>query len=401
MTLDAVPSNNARKRVTAAGWLVAAGPGPEVCIATSTRLASAESTFILAHMARLPARVSILSGLEPPPLNEDGVGVAPSVFQRVLPAVWRRLGRPAISSAQDLAVARHLRRSGARALLAEFGPTAAQLVRPCRIAAVPLVAHFHGYDASVKRLIEHYGRYEELFAHAAAVIAVSRQMEQQLLDLGAPRERLHLIHYGVDTDRFQGADPAASPPRFVAVGRFVEKKAPELTILAFRKVLASVADARLEMIGDGPLLGPAQRLSAALELDRAISFPGRLDPPEVALRLSTARAFVQHCVTARDGDAEGTPNTLLEASATGLPIVATRHGGIPDIVAERKTGFLVPEEDADGMAERMILLAKNPRLAGQMGRAGRRHVVRNHSIEESIGRLWSVIESAIEVAVAP
>jgi len=212
--------------------------------------------------------------------------------------------------------------------------------------------------------------------------------------MGADARRLHYIPYGVDTTQFAGAEPGHAPPVFLAVGRFVEKKAPETTLLAFMKVRQSVPDARLVFIGDGPLLSVCRRISRALGLDCAVTFRGYEPPATIARVLATARAFVQHSVTASDGDAEGTPVSILEAMAAGLPVVSTRHGGIKDVVVEGETGFLVDEGDVEGMAERMAALAADAALAARLGAAGRRRALDLFTIETSIARLWEVVRTA-------
>jgi glycosyltransferase involved in cell wall biosynthesis len=397
--LAALPAGKARellgrRRISRGGWILADGQGPAVCVATSTPNALSESTFIRAHMQRLPARVTVLAGLEPPPLSEDDLPVAASKRDRILRAAGRRLLRRDFAKATDAAIARHLLRERVTAVLAEYGPTGARLLSACRLARIPLIVHFHGYDASVRKVVEGHGRYAKLFAGAAAVIAVSRDMEARLLALGAPPERLHYIPYGVDTALFAAGDPAHAPPVFVSVGRFVEKKSPELTLVAFRKVRDEVPEARLVMIGDGPLLGPAQRLARALALDEAVTFRGAEPPSVVAAALAGSRAFVQHSVTALDGDEEGTPLSVIEASAAGLPVVATRHAGIKDVVVEGVTGYLVAEGDVDAMAGHMIRLAREPELAAGLGRAGRARAGEHFSIERRIGELWEVIRGA-------
>ena len=96
-----------------------------------------------------------------------------------------------------------------------------------------------------------------------------------------------------------------------------------------------------------------------------------------------------------DGDSEGTPVAILEAGAAGLPVVATRHAGIKDVVIERETGFLVDEGDIGTMADHMIQLAQSPSFAGTMGQQARKHIAGNFSLEKGIGRLWTVLENAI------
>jgi glycosyltransferase involved in cell wall biosynthesis len=105
---------------------------------------------------------------------------------------------------------------------------------------------------------------------------------------------------------------------------------------------------------------------------------------------------VQHSVTANDGDSEGTPNAVLEAGASGLPVVSTRHAGIKEAVIEMKTGLLVDEGDIDGMAQHMIRLAKDSALAASLGKTAREWISAEYSMDKSIGKLWSIIESVID-----
>ena len=139
----------------------------------------------------------------------------------------------------------------------------------------------------------------------------------------------------------------------MAAGRFVDKKAPHLTLLAFRKVLEHFPDAELVIVGDGPLLPVCRDLVRYYRMDANVTLPGVVTPGEVCEQFSHCAAFVQHSVTGRNGDMEGTPVAVLEAAAAGLPVIATRHAGIPDVVCHGQTGLLVDEHDVDGMATAM------------------------------------------------
>jgi glycosyltransferase involved in cell wall biosynthesis len=180
---------------------------------------------------------------------------------------------------------------------------------------------------------------------------------------------------------------------FVAVGRLVEKKAPQLTIEAFAKVLAVHPTARLRFIGTGPLREQCEEL-AKLRCGRAVEFLGEQPHDAVVRELQTARAFVQHSVVAPDGDMEGMPVSVIEAGASGLPVVSTRHSGIADIVVDGVTGFLVEEGGVDAMAARMAELVERPALAGALGRAARRRVEMHFGIDASIDRLRRILEHA-------
>jgi glycosyltransferase involved in cell wall biosynthesis len=136
------------------------------------------------------------------------------------------------------------------------------------------------------------------------------------------------------------------------------------------------------------------QLAAALRLSDRVHFPGVQSHSQVAEWLGHARAFAQHSVTTTYGDSEGTPVAVLEAAATGLPVVATAHAGIQEAVISGETGFLVPELDVAGMAKAMIRLAEDSQLAGQMGERGRDHMKERYSIETTIGVLSEILHRA-------
>ncbi|HEY7203327.1 MAG TPA: glycosyltransferase [Methylomirabilota bacterium] len=372
--------------------------GPVVCVATPD-IEVVSETFIRNHITRLPMAVCVVHGQ---PVARDEQGRLLRGPGGLVGRAVRKLGRMARGEGYDAradldrALARHLRRRGARVVLAEYGVTAVELLRACQIAGVPLVAHFHGFDAYQQAILtEGCGRrYRELFDYAHGVVAVSLHMRDQLIRLGAPAERVHVIPCGVDTRLFGLADPGSAPPLFLAVGRFVEKKAPHLLIMAMKHVLAACPDARLTMIGGGPLLPVCRQLAAALDVSHAVDFRGPQDQDVVARHMQRARVFVQHSITASDGDSEGTPISVREAQVSGLPVVGTRHTGILDCVREGESGFLVDEQDVESMAERMIRLAKDPRVAARLGGTGRRIALERYPLDRSLAQLGEVLRAA-------
>ena len=351
-------------------------------------------SFIRAHIERLPATTVAIDGYIP---AIDGRPIlSGGIIARAARKVQRKIRRQPWDEDITRAYQRAFQGPQPAAVLAEFGPTAARLLEPCRRAGLPLIAHFHGYDSSVRSVIEeHRDSYPRVFEQAAAIIGVSRAMCRTLAGLGAPVDKLHYCPYGVDLQRFHPADPSAAPPTVLAVGRLVEKKAPHLSILAFADVHRRHPEARLRIIGDGPLHGPCADLVAALGLTDAVTFLGALEHEAIGHEMRSARCFIQHSVQAANGDCEGTPNTIIEAGASGLPVVSTRHAGIPDVVIEGETGFLVDERDAAGMAECISRLIADPAMAGRMGRAASRHISAEFAIERRLSQLWSIIEAAI------
>lgn len=350
-------------------------------------------TFIVAHINRLPARVVPVSGFLP---RIDGRPVL-SWPARALYRAWRGISRSSTDSATR-AYLKVFRQYQPFAVLAEYGNMGVNVMKACEAAAIPLIVHFHGFDASMHEVTTQNAKtYPVLFQTAAAVIAVSRPMQRKLVSLGAPPDKVHRAFCGVDCRAFHGGDPAKAPAGFITVGRFTAKKAPDLTLRAFAKVHRAHPEAELRMIGDGVMLPDCRKLARDLGVADAVTFLGAQPPAVVQAEMRRARCLVQHSIEAPSGDSEGTPISVIEAGATGIPVVATRHAGIPDIVVDGVTGFLVEEHDVDGMAERMIHIVEDPDLAGRLGQVARVRIERHFSIEQSIDRLWKIVESSARV----
>ena len=354
---------------------------------------SISETFIRAHVERLPARAFLLHGWRPRIHNRTVL----SFPQLVIYKIRRMVLGEDLSVEVTSAYVKAFTKNGVDAVLAEYGETGVQVLKACRQLKIPLIVHFHGYDASVYSVLEAQREpYAVMFREAAAIIAVSRAMERKLVSLGAPAEKVHYNPCGIDCGKFTGATPAKAPPLFLAVGRFVEKKAPKATIRAFNLVYKTNPDVRLRMIGDGPLLNECQTLLRELGLENAVTLLGGQSPQFVQEEMRKARCFVQHSIQAPSGDCEGTPVGILEAGASGLPVVSTRHAGIPDVVIEGETGLLIDEGDEEGMARQMLRMAQDPILAARLGEAARQRIAEHFSIEHSISGLWRVIESCLD-----
>lgn len=363
-----------------------------ICIVGRSRAAYSE-TFIHAHIERLPADVCVIYGKPHPSVRDDGAPLlSRRLPRRLVRAARRRVFGLSEEDLRTAALKRFLLAHDSDIVLAEYGLSGVAVLDACRQARIPLIVHFHGFDAYDQKVLDGVGkRYPELFDYASAVVAVSRDMERQLVQLGAPPAKVYYNPYGIDVGLFQGADPAHAPPTFLAVGRFVDKKAPHLTLLAFGRVLERCPEARLVMIGDGYLLEACKQLADGLGVAGRVDFLGVVPHAQVVAEMQRVRAFVQHSVRTSYGDSEGTPVAILEAGASCLPIVATKHAGIPDVVVDGETGLLFHEGDVPGMAQRMLRLTGHPELAGRLGRAARQRVSRHFTMERSIAGLWQII----------
>lgn len=372
--------------------------GQRVACVISPHEDAYSETFIRAHIEQLPAKIKVLYGAWFPEIQADGRSLVPRYldFATKVMTLFPGIFRSFPSHVSRFALKRFFSNYGVDVVLAEYGPTGVAVMDACLQAGVPFVVHFHGFDAYHKPTLDQYeSKYKGMFSAATAIIAVSHDMKQQLLNLGAPQEKVLYNACGVDTSLFSGAKPARAEPIAIAVGRFVEKKAPHLTLLAFKEVVEACPDACLLMVGDGPLLEVCKQIARALGIDGVIRFLGSRSHGEVAEIMRKARLFVQHSISAADGDSEGTPVAILEAGASGLPVVSTRHGGIPDVVIDGQTGLLVDEGDVSAMADCMIQLIKNSQLAAQLGSAARERVNSQFTMQKSIDNLMRILEASI------
>ncbi|MBA2245204.1 MAG: glycosyltransferase [Gemmatimonadetes bacterium] len=242
----------------------------------------------------------------------------------------------------------------------------------------PLVASFYGFDSSSYPHAEGRRVYAPLFRAAAGVTALSQHMAARLVELGCPAERLHILHIGADPERFRPAatpsvDPSA-PVRVLTVARLAEKKGIEYALRAVALAAERRPELRYEVIGDGPLRQPLATLADSLGLSGKVCFHSVQTEEFVQRAMQEADIFLLPSVTAANGDEEGTPTVLMEASSCELPVVSTLHSGIPEVVLDGATGFLVPERDVTALADRLHRLLGNAELRHMLGAAGRRHI---------------------------
>ena len=317
-----------------------------------------------------------------------------SSVHRYLVDIFRLLqyGYPgAISGTAAEGVKEFLHAHSVRVVLAEFGPTGCALLPICRDLGLRLVVHFHGHDGTVlpRRWVYRHA-YRVLNRYADAIVCGSGYFRGRLIQIGFDERKLHVIPLGIEVEQFV-SDAKKDPNLVIAVGRFVAVKAPHLTIQAFERVLERCPDARLEMIGDGPLLPMCKEMVKAKGIEGHVIFHGAQPHEFVKERLARASVFVQHSITAPNGASESLGISLLEAMASKVPVVATRHGGFVETVIEGVTGFLVDEGDVKGMAERVIQLLQDEKLRFRMGEAGRQRVEEHYEAKVQAQRLYSLL----------
>ena len=273
-----------------------------------------------------------------------------------------------------------------------FGPSGVVGARlqAAHVLGGKLVTTFYGYDVTSFVRKKGVGVYRRLFSRGDLFLALSEVMKERLHELGCLRDRIVIHHLGVQLDRFPHTthqSDEAEPLRLISVARLAEKKGLEYAIRAVARLEAAGKKVRLDIVGNGPRRESLNRLIRDLSIEESVHLLGWRSQPEVQVLLRQADILLAPSVTAVNGDQEGTPTVLLEAMATGLPIVATRHGGIPEQVIDGEQGYLVPERDVEALVERLSHLADHPSLRREMGDRGRRRVQEAFDMETLNDRL--------------
>lgn len=277
---------------------------------------------------------------------------------------------------------------------AQFGTNGVKVLNICKTFGLPLIVHFRGLDSSKKSILKRFRKkYLKLFEYASFVIVVSHDMEDRLVNLGCPREKI-VYNPSAPNDTYYRIQPTFSKKLFVGAGRFVDKKAPQNTIRAFMKVLEKHPDAQLILAGSGKLFKQCKELVRQNNLENSVCLPGAFNSEQLEQWFCEATAFVQHSMTAPDGDKEGTPNSISEASLAGLPVISTFHAGIPDVIIDKKTGLLSDEGNIDAMAKNMIWILDNPQEAKKMGSDGKENIRKNFNLTKCIEILDNTIYAA-------
>lgn len=289
-----------------------------------------------------------------------------------------------------------LRAAGPALVHAHFGTDGLLVLPLARALGVPLITSLRGYDVTRSDgallgsgrpiWIRYALGKKRLQRDGTLFLAVSDALRKQAIARGYPETRTITHYNGVDLDRFRPDVAPREPGLVLHVGRLVEKKGTKVLIEA----VAKVTETKLIVIGDGPLRTALER--QARELGDRVRFLGELPSEEVAQWMRHASVLAAPSLTAADGDAEGLPNVVVEAAASGLPVVGTRHSGIPEAVDDGATGFLVPEGDADALAARLAELLGSESLRGEMGVAARRLAERKFSRQILTARLEAIYD---------
>lgn len=290
------------------------------------------------------------------------------------------------------ALAAFLRAQDVEVILAEFGTQALVVAQLGNDLGLPVFTYWRGTDASAAlRSRQRVRSYRLMMPRLAGMFSVSQFLLDNLAAHGVRHDNAHVVPSGVDIRRFAPGDKR--PGTFLAVGRMVEKKAPQVTLRAFAKAAAG-RDAHLTFIGDGPLLEDCRALARELGVAQQVTFTGALPHDQVRQHLLTTEVFLQHSVTAQNGNTEGLPTAIQEALACGCITLSTRHAGIPEAVEHGVNGLLVAEWDEAGFAEQIGEILDMPDRA-RMAIAARATAEAKFDNAKGLARVEEVIRASV------
>lgn len=304
---------------------------------------------------------------------------------------------------EHMTYVRHiLKRERAQIIHAHFGPSGVRMLPIRRALDIPLVTTFYGYDMSeLPREVRWREAYTRLFAEGDLFLVEGGHMRAALIALGCPAEKVEVQRIGIDLDHLPFKERTVAPGEKIVVlfcGRFTEKKGLVYALEALAPVIREFPNLELRIIGDGEERPAIERAIAEHALTPYVHLLGYQPHRVFREQLSEAHLFIQPSVTASNGDTEGgAPTVVLEAQACGVPVLATYHADIPEVVQDRKSGWLAPERDSDALAGGWLELLRHPETWPDMGRAGRALVERQHHI----GALIRQLEGRYDQLTAP
>ena len=261
-----------------------------------------------------------------------------------------------------------------------------------------MVTTFRGYDIScfVKQKGDRV--YQQLFRNGDFFLTNCDFFRNKAIAIGCPPDKIKVIRSGLDCDRFK------YQPRFLAenepiqittTGRLVDKKGIEYVIKAIAKLIPRYPNLHYKVIGEGPLRSRFTELIEELKLTENVELMGWCNETEIVAILKQTHIFVAPSITAANGDEDAPINVLKEAMAIGLPVVSTYHGGIPELVEDGKSGFLVPERDAAALANKIGYLIEHPERWSDMGSSGREFVLQHYNLQSLNDDLVNVYRSLV------
>jgi colanic acid/amylovoran biosynthesis glycosyltransferase len=375
-------------------------------------VASYCSSFLKSEMLHIYRQVKALRGVDtfvvtkevqnPERFPFDNIEIIPKRRTNLLVHGWLKFVErrpPIVYRGEYQTLDSLLERHGADLMHIYFGHTGVHLLPFIEQWDKPCVVSFHGADVAQKPEIKDYpAKLRRLFNAVPLVFARSQSLVDRLVHLGCPPEKLRINRTGIPLNEFPFLDREPPPDgkwRVVQACRLIPKKGVATSLRAFAIFKKDNPGAEFVIAGKGPLQPELEMLAGGLGILRDVHFVGFLSQPKLQQLYASSHLFLHPSEISPNQDQEGVPNSVLEAMATGLPIVATRHGGIPEAVDHGRTGFLVSEEDHVGLANAMQLITSSPVVFKQMGERAHAAIAKRFGQDAQIDQLESFYEEAI------
>jgi colanic acid/amylovoran biosynthesis glycosyltransferase len=324
----------------------------------------------------------------------DAVQLVPKPATHFLRRFWFRQVRNMpwqISDAELRALAAVLRKTDARLLHIYFGQIAVHLLPLIRAWKNPSIVSFHGADVTVDMNKPAYRDATRKMLDAVKVVLVrSESLRRAVIELGCDPKKIEVQRTGIPSEEFpfrERSFPEDGEWRLVQAGRLIEKKGLPITLRTFAVFVDRHPNATLTIAGEGPLLGELQKLARDLNIERRVSFTGFISQEQLREIYYRSHIFLHPSQIGGDGNQEGIPNSMLEGMASGLPVFATEHGGIPEAIENGVTGVLVPERDDPALAHALVKAAGDPVFLSQIARSGAEVVRKNFDLRMQAQRL--------------
>ena len=329
----------------------------------------------------------------------ERVEVVPrSAFRFVGRGAERWLGPPwQITWAESEKMLAIMRGTEASLLHIFFGNVAVHMLPLIRRAGVPVVISFHGSDVTGRIASPGFEAVRnEMFRRARLVLCRSEQLAEKAGALGCDSSKLRIMRTVLPpVQRLTRIPPADGGWHIVQASRLVRKKGIATALRAFAAFLNTHPKAKFTVAGEGPMEEELRELASSLGISGSVEFTGFLSQ-ETLLRLYADAHIFVHPSETIGGDVEGIPNSLLEAMASGLPSVATDHGGIPEVIQNGITGLLCREGDWQGISEALLRLAEESELYERVSIAGSEFVNGEFSAEKQIANIERLYREAME-----
>jgi len=281
--------------------------------------------------------------------------------------------------------------SGAKLLHVYFGHIGVHLLPLLERTRLPVVVSFHGADAQVDGdKPSHLAALKRVFELARLILVRSESLGECLKAAGCPEGKIRMNRTGIPIDRlaFQlRVPPADGKWRCVQAGRLIAKKGYATSLRAFAKFAQEYPEATLTIAGEGRMKQELSDLAASLNIADKIKFTGFMKETDLMALMAKSHLFLHPSEMGADGDQEGVPNAVLEAMATGIPVIATRHGGIPEAIEDGFSGLLVEERDHEALGDAMLSLAKDSALYAKIGQTASASVHLKFDIKNTVDQL--------------